>query len=60
MTTRKDSLDETPMNRHAREYMAKKMAMTEPYEDQEQHWILSHLAAFGHELLKHHGIKAWV
>ena len=37
---------ETPLNAAARRYMAESMAMTEPYDDQEQNWILGHLVTF--------------
>ena len=42
--------DEAPSNYAARRYMAEKMGMTDVYEDQDQNWILGHLATFGLEL----------
>lgn len=41
---------ESEINGKARAYMAEWMDMHEPYEDQEQNFILSHLATFGHDL----------
>lgn len=43
---------ETEINKAARKYMAEYMGMADAYEDQEQNWILSHLATFGTRVLR--------
>lgn len=42
--------DESSINASARAYMAECMGMTTPYEDQEQNFILGHMATFAHRL----------